>query len=489
MLVASPARAHEDPAGCFETGPAIIVSVFRANGTTGVVGTVSECETINYRATLQKAADNDTICAFSGGTFKLTTPDGVVHDINLNVPCIGGNGPGEGCDPTVDNVVSSLIPYTVDPSDVSGGLIVATAVYTGGVAHDSPLNTAGVGANTPKSTPVTICADNNPCTIDACDPNVAGSAACSNTPINCNDNDPCTSDSCVSGSCVNAPGALNCNDNDPCTTDACVTGVGCTNTPGALNCNDNDVCTSDQCVTGVGCVNTPGALNCNDNDICTDDSCDPQAGCVNVFDETNDESCRNDAICRTPGFWKTHGAVSDQVIDAAGGCLEVCGEVITTAAANSVGNADSVLEAMCISPRGESKLQLVRQLTALALNCVISEFGPNCGDDPGLGDLFNDCTNACINNTADVGDCISAIDCFNNGGIFNGETGLCGDDPGESCHDRALPDSINQTSADTPQACNAASKSPCTAVPTAAAETDENLCTSGVRSAGPEVCL
>src|SRR6266496_3398113 len=86
LLAGSPARAHEDPAGCFETGPAIIVSVFRADGVTGVVGSVSECETIRYRATLQKAQDLDSICAFSGGTFKLTTPDGVVHDISLAVP-------------------------------------------------------------------------------------------------------------------------------------------------------------------------------------------------------------------------------------------------------------------------------------------------------------------------------------------------------------------------------------------------------------------
>jgi hypothetical protein len=203
VFAAGPARAHEDPPGCFETGPAIIVSVFRANGTTGVVGTVSECENINYRATLQKAADSDTICAFSGGTFRLTTPDGVAHDIDLNVPCIGGTS-GEGCDSTVDFVQSALIPYTVDPADVVAGSIVATAVYTGGVVHDSPDNTGGVGANTPKSTPVSFCTENDLCTIDVCDPNVAGSAACIHTPIVCDDNDICSDDACdpATGNCV-----------------------------------------------------------------------------------------------------------------------------------------------------------------------------------------------------------------------------------------------------------------------------------------------
>src|SRR5215470_4659648 len=90
LFAVSPASAHEDPAGCFQTGPAIIVSVFRSDGVTGVVGNVSQCETINYQATLQKAQNIDSICAFAQGTFTLTTPDGVSHLISSNVPCIGG---------------------------------------------------------------------------------------------------------------------------------------------------------------------------------------------------------------------------------------------------------------------------------------------------------------------------------------------------------------------------------------------------------------
>src|SRR5215204_6276962 len=96
LLVSSSAQAHEDPPGCFQTGVAIIVSVFRANGTTGVVGSVSECETINYTARLQKGQDSDDLCAFSGGTFSLTTPDGVNHVIPPNpIPCIGGTDSAE----------------------------------------------------------------------------------------------------------------------------------------------------------------------------------------------------------------------------------------------------------------------------------------------------------------------------------------------------------------------------------------------------------
>jgi hypothetical protein len=347
------ARAHEDPPGCFETGPAIIVSVFRANGTTGVVGSVSECETINYRATLQKASSSDTICAFAEGTFRLTTPDGVVHDINLDVPCIGGTT-GEGCDPTVTQLQSNLIPYTVDPADIVGGFVVATAVYANGVAHDTESNTAGVGANTPKSTPVTLCPDTDPCTIDACDPNVAGSAACSNTPIVCDDNTVCTTDQCVGGFCVFTPISCDdnnvcttdtcdavtgcastpivCNDDDPCTTDDCNPVTGCFFTPGALDCNDNDVCTSDACVPGFGCVNTPGALDCDDNDPCTTDRCDPVQGCVNTpgaLDCNDNDPCTSDACVTGVGCVNTPGALdcddndicTDDRCDPTTGCV------------------------------------------------------------------------------------------------------------------------------------------------------------------------
>src|SRR6185436_4573329 len=205
LFVGSAANAHNDPAGCFQTGPAITVSVFRANGTTGVVGSVSQCETIQYQARLAKAADNPQICAFSGGEFSLTTPDGVKHIISADVPCIGGDGLGEGCDATRDFVDSLLIPYTIDTSDIVNGFVTATAVYTGGVVHDVPGNTPGASATTPKSTPVVICNDNDNCTENICDPALQGAAACSFPTIPCTDNNLCTTEVCnpATGICEN----------------------------------------------------------------------------------------------------------------------------------------------------------------------------------------------------------------------------------------------------------------------------------------------
>jgi hypothetical protein len=77
------------------------------------------------------------------------------------------------------------------------------------------------------------------------------------------------------GSCVHTP--IVCNDNNPCTVDSCDPRTGCVYTP--VDCNDNDACTADSCSPATGqCVHTP--IDCNDNDACTADSCRP--GCVVV---------------------------------------------------------------------------------------------------------------------------------------------------------------------------------------------------------------
>ena len=283
LLVSATARAHEDPPGCFQTGPAIIVSVFRANGTTGVVGSVSQCENINYQATLQKATNSDTICAFAQGQFSLTTPDGVKHTISANVPCIGGTN-GEGCDLTVTQIQSSLIPYSVKPADIVGGFVTATSNYTGGVAHDTADNTPGVSAATPKSTPVVICNDNNLCTTDVCDPNLPGASACSFPPIICPDNDLCTTVECnpANGQCETT-NTVNCDDNDLCTTKACNPATGQCEIISTVECEDNNLCTTEACIPSSGECETTGEVMCNDNDPCTDDVCNPETGqCVST---------------------------------------------------------------------------------------------------------------------------------------------------------------------------------------------------------------
>ena len=154
-LAPSVARAHQDPAGCFVVGAALAVQTFRSDGVTGVVGAITDCEQIFYRVSLSKALPSDpSACAVSGGTLSLTTPDGVVHSIDASVPCLGGTSGLEGCTSGVDVDQSGLISYTASPADVTSGFVTAHADYAGGTAHDSPANTPGVSATTPKATPI-----------------------------------------------------------------------------------------------------------------------------------------------------------------------------------------------------------------------------------------------------------------------------------------------------------------------------------------------
>jgi len=267
-------------------------------------------------------------------------------------------------------------------------------------------------------------------------------------------------DGCIDGT------PPDCDDGDVCTTDVCDPIDGCVNTPGALDCDDNDVCTTDVCDPIDGCVNTPGALDCDDGDECTIDSCDPIEGCVHEADP----ACGGEAICRTPGFWATHAGteknrstnITQEVIDSVGG-LNVCGTQITNTVA---GNSMSAVEAMCVAVKGDTQRQLVRQLTAAALNCVMSGGDSDCVGGP-IEELFADCNDACQGFASDLSmnECIGQIDCFNNGGFwadghctFNpgacslsgglcdvdddqcagGVGDVCEPDPQESCHEREL---------------------------------------------------
>ncbi len=153
-----------------------------------------------------------------------------------------------------------------------------------------------------------------------------------------------------------------------------------------------------------------------------------------------------DLICRTPGFWGTHAGeewrgrrqgrnITQEVIDAVG-FLSVCGEMID---ATSVGEGDSAIEAICVSPAGNKRLQLARHLTAAALNCAMSNGDPSCGGLE-IGAAFSTCDMACAaNDTSAFGDCNDEIDCFNNGGVLLAsgmcQIGTCGGDGLTPCED------------------------------------------------------
>ncbi|RMF76302.1 MAG: hypothetical protein D6738_01725 [Acidobacteria bacterium] len=158
-------------------------------------------------------------------------------------------------------------------------------------------------------------------------------------------------------------------------------------------------------------------------------------------------------ICRTPGFWGTHAGterrghgqcgrkpkrrgrnITREVLDAAIPPVMVCGEILDN---TTVGMFGSALESLCVRPRGDRRLQLARQLTATALNCVMTNGSGDCAG-VSIEDTFASCNMACANGWDDeIGDCIRALDCFNNGGrlLDNGmcQIGTCEDDPSMPC--------------------------------------------------------
>ena len=383
-----------------------------------------------------------------GGTITITAAINCTGENQFNQDHVDANGTDAAPPPSQFNGLpvsggatnNTLIP----PLDCNDNLFCT---------DDSCDPTTGC-VNSPHS-----CDDNNLCTADSCDEEAD---ACVNTPTVCpDDNNACNGpETCdpTTGGCTSGP-ALDCNDNDACTTDTCDPVLGCQHT--AIDCNDNDACTTDTCDPASGCGNAP--ITCDDNDVCTDDTCDPASGCVFTPDPTNDPSCvTNEEICRTPGFWGTHAGETksrsenitqdllDAFIAANGAGPIICGTEINN---TDVGNVNSALEAICVAVKGDPRRQLARQLTAAALNCIITNAdgtetctaatGDIC-DGVSIGDLFEACNAACAAGDVTVTvdsteiDCISAIDCFNNGGTFDEATGECTPGGEENCHTREL---------------------------------------------------
>jgi hypothetical protein len=170
-------------------------------------------------------------------------------------------------------------------------------------------------------------------------------------------------------------------------------------------------------ISSAVCVNTQVNACDQDGSICED---------------TATVECVSEAICRTPGFWMTHGCgttgtplygpcegktgsqnITQQVINACGGCLDVCGRDITDTATMSY---DSAIEAMCDNPG-----KPIFHLTAMALNCCISGFGSDCsGGDAYLSNLFAEANNSCAMGGSYRKD---EVDCWNNGGKY--DNGKC----------------------------------------------------------------
>jgi hypothetical protein len=191
-------------------------------------------------------------------------------------------------------------------------------------------------------------------------------------------------------------------------------------------------------------VQTPKTCD-PDSDNCTSEVCDPATGnCHSVPANPLPDNC-GESICRTPGFWGTHAGtekagstnITQAVITAGGGVLSICGQSITNTV---LSDDDSAVEAICVNVKDSIVFQLARQLTAAALNCIVSDGVADCSSTPLYSTIFATCNAACATagtSKATLTNCVNDLDCLNNGGnkLANGfcQTGTCAGDGTTAC--------------------------------------------------------
>jgi len=201
------------------------------------------------------------VCVPATGCVAVPLPDLVPCPDDGNVctddVCSAGScaHPNHICDDGID--------CTVDTCAVPGGCVFTPA--------DAP------------------CEDGNTCTTDHCDTVLGCVSQVEPDGTPCSDADFCTTgDTCLGGVCAAVGPLLNCNDGNPCSDDACDPDLGCVNEENAASCPcgggggpappgtpcaDGNGCTVGDTCNGAGqCV--PGAtVNCADGDPCTVDGC------------------------------------------------------------------------------------------------------------------------------------------------------------------------------------------------------------------------
>ncbi len=196
-------------------------------------------------------------------------------------------------------------PCTIDDCDPKLGCIHAKlpdGSTCGAAACDgktwSPDRQCLVGFCQPA--PKTVCDDGNPCTDNGCDP----PKGCTQTFSTgaCDDGDACTgSEACSGGACVKGSPKL-CDDGNACTVDVCDPGKGCTASPATdgapcaqPSCEGAVWTGAKSCQAGI-CAAAASAKNCDDNNPCTTNSCAAAIGCANAATAS---ACDDGNLCTT----------------------------------------------------------------------------------------------------------------------------------------------------------------------------------------------
>ena len=199
-----------------------------------------------------------------------------------------------------------------------------------------------------------VCTDENPCTLDTCQPD----GGCLFTPevgAICDDGDKCTiQDLCdAEGACV---GGTKCLPTTPCEEVGCIAETGaCTVAP--KDCDDDNICTEEVCKTTIGCVYTDVPGVCDDDDLCTfNDHCQEGdcEGATTKCDVANDTACEANLCDPGDGDCKmTH--LDGEPCDDDTPCTEsdVCSKGACVGIPKVCGDGDPCTEDWCIPGTGD----------------------------------------------------------------------------------------------------------------------------------------
>ncbi len=399
----------------------------------------------------------------------------------------------------VGAAASCSVIFDYSPDDTGQG---GNAAGSGGSSQATGVGGSGGGA-VPSCDGDGDCVDASSCTEDRC---VEGS--CSNEPLT--DGTECQNGGgedglCEGGVCVvtcTANDVTVCDDDNPCTLDGCNTDVGqCENTPvpdGPLaEAQTEGDCKSVVCSSGVQTEIDDDSDVFVDGNDCTDDLCN--AGTPSNPNRAEGSSCGGSLVCNNAGVC----VGCNQPSDCAGSntfCQTVtcqnsqCG-VSNTASGTALPAGDQTAgpckERQC---DGSGGIQTVNRPTGTSCNDNLycngadSCLSGNCsqhGGDPcfaNIGDGDNDCSEACneSNDTCTAND-PSGSAC-NDGAYCNGAdtcngTGSCSQHAGDPCAGQ-----VNDGDGDCSEACNETNDN-CTAN-----DPNGGSCNDGLYCNGNDTC-
>ena len=262
--------------------------------------------------------------------------DGCGVDLRGSTPICAGPSAAEPCVGEVCVAGTCVATPLSGPCDDGDACTIGDTCIGGqcvsGPRKDCTNDPCAVGATCVAGacvggTPVS-CADDNPCTVDSCDP-VAG---CLHVPSNA----LCTTGQCSAGFCDPARGCIaipltgpSCDDGDGCTEhDRCTAGE-CRGTP-VVCPRDGVACTEDKCVDGA-CRSVPVDARCSRDD-CSIGVCRPDApgadrdGCVGE-PVGEGEACSDDGVACTEDVCRA-GACLHVPIDAQCGRPDECSAAV-----------------------------------------------------------------------------------------------------------------------------------------------------------------